>query len=93
MIHFAAACAAANSLGLLPSFCLQADFIGPRRGLTSDDKFCSKDFIEGVTEFIPHKILKVKSKERPSSGDRSFEGCQTRYPPTYAAGMRVNAGA
>ena len=45
--------------GLLPCFCLQADFIGPpRRGLTSDDESRGRQVIEGVTELT--KIPKVK---------------------------------
>ena len=64
-------------------FCLQADFIGPPRRRR---RIPRQGNIEDVTEFKPQKILKVKSKERPNRGDRSFEACQTRYLTAHCEG-------
>ena len=58
-------------------------FIGsPRPGLTPDDFTRGREVVEGVQGFQPQQWRRAKSKERPSSGDRSFEACPTRYTPT-----------
>eukprot|EP00964_Phaeocystis_antarctica_P116005 scaffold79983_cov59-Phaeocystis_antarctica.AAC.3 len=54
-------------------------FIGsPRPGLTPDDFTRGREVVEGVQGFQPQQWRRAKSKERPSSGDRSFEACPTR---------------
>eukprot|EP00964_Phaeocystis_antarctica_P080266 scaffold50118_cov58-Phaeocystis_antarctica.AAC.4 len=54
----------------------------PRPGLTPDDFTRGREVVEGVQGFQPQQWRRAKSKERPSSGDRSFEACPTRYRPT-----------
>jgi len=49
-----------------------------RPGLTPDDFTRGREVVEGVQGFQPQQWRRAKSKERPSSGDRSFEACPTR---------------
>jgi hypothetical protein len=64
----------------LAVFSREAPFIGsPRPGLTPDDFTRGREVVEGVQGFQPQQWRRAKSKERPSSGDRSFEACPTRY--------------
>jgi hypothetical protein len=63
-----------------PHPCLveEADFIAaPRPGLTPDDLTRGREVGEGLQGFQPKKFRWEKSKERPLSGDRSFDPCLT----------------
>ena len=63
-----------------PHPCLveEADFIAaPRPGLTPDDLTRGREVGEGLQGFQPKKFRWEKSKERPLSGDRSFNPCLT----------------
>ena len=68
-----------------PHPCLveEADFIAaPRPGLTPDDLTRGREVGEGLQGFQPKKFRWKKSKERPLSGDRSFNPCLTAYDHT-----------
>jgi hypothetical protein len=68
-----------------PHPCLveEADFIAaPRPGLTPDDLTRGREVGEGLQGFQPKKFRWEKSKERPLSGDRSFNPCLTAYAHT-----------
>ena len=53
-------------------------FIGsPRPGLTPDNFTRGREVVEGAQGFQPQQWRRAKSKERPSSGDRSFEASDT----------------
>ena len=58
------------------------------RGLTSEDESRGREVIERGRHGVhtTQKIRKIKSKERPSSCDRSFEAYQTRYITTIYEG-------
>ena len=63
---------------LTPRLVEEADFIGaPRPGLTPDDLTRGREVGEGLKGFQTKKFWWAKSKERPTSGDRSFNPCLT----------------
>ena len=64
--------------GIGRSLVEEADFIAsPRPGLTPDDLTRGREVGEGLQGFQPKKFRWAKSKERPLSGDRSFNPCLT----------------
>ena len=63
---------------LTPCLVQEADFIAlPRPGLTPDDLTRGREVGEGLQGFQPKEFRWEKSKERPLSGDRSFNPCLT----------------
>jgi hypothetical protein len=63
---------------LTPCLVQEADFIALLRpGLTPDDLTRGREIVEGLQGFQPQKFRSAKSKERPPSGDRSFNPCLT----------------
>ena len=52
-------------------------------GLTPDVFSRGREVGEGLQSFQPQEFRREKSKQRPSSGDRSFNPCLTAYLRTY----------
>ena len=73
----------------MPCLVVRPHFIAPPRpGLTPDDFTRGREVVEGVQGFQPQQWRRAKSKDRPSSGDRSVEACPTRYTPTSTTGIQ-----
>jgi hypothetical protein len=83
-VRAAGASSTAQKEALTPCLVEEADFIGHLDpGLPPDDLTArGREVVEGVQGFQPQKFRSAKSKERPTSGDRSFNPCLTAQAHT-----------
>jgi hypothetical protein len=59
-------------------------------GLTPDVFSRGREVGEGLQSFQPQEFRREKSKQRPSSGDRSFNPCLTAYLRTHIRGLSAD---